>query len=246
LKVKGSNFMSDQVKACLEWIEASNKDELAEAIVERVAADLKASVEKQGRASILLSGGGTPQAAYQLLSKADLPWEKLQFSLSDERRVDDGHPASNAVMVWQKLLAQHPQAEWFPLWQTGWTSDDIAEIKARTAELQRPFDVTILGMGEDGHFASLFPNCEASQLSLEGKSDQLLCTTAPNEPQERISWSMNALIDSKVLILYVTGDRKKEIIEAAQQEGTAESKLPIGYFLRALKAQQKTLLIYWA
>ena len=77
--------MSDQVKACLEWIEASNKDELAEAIVERVAADLKASVEKQGRASILLSGGGTPQAAYQLLSKADLPWEKLQFSLSDER-----------------------------------------------------------------------------------------------------------------------------------------------------------------
>jgi 6-phosphogluconolactonase len=207
---------------------------------------LKSAASKQGRASILLSGGSTPQAAYQLLAGADLPWDQLQISLTDERRVDDGHEASNAVMIWQSFLAKHPQVEWFPLWQTGWSCGDLAEIKARTAEMQRPFDVVILGMGEDGHFASLFPGCEASIASLNGKSDRLLCTIAPNAPQERISWSMDALLEAKSLMLYVTGEKKRSILEAALKGGALESELPIGYFLRAIQREGKKLQIFWS
>lgn len=230
----------------LIWHSAADKDELAETVVESLTTMIARAVEKQGRSSVLLSGGSTPQIAYQLLAKADLPWDQLQVSLTDERRVNDGHPDSNAVMVWQKLLALHPQVQWFPLWQTGWTSDDIAEIKARTAELQRPFDVVLLGMGEDGHFASLFPGCAESQKSLQCESDQIVCTQAPNAPQERISWSMGSLLQAKHLLLYVTGKRKKEILEAAMQQGTAESKLPIGYLLHAIAAESKTLQIFWS
>ena len=229
-----------------DWVKASSKDELAELIVEQVVSSLKAAASKQGRASILLSGGSTPLPAYKLLANADLPWDQLQISLTDERRVDDGHEASNAVMIWQSFLAKHPQVEWFPLWQTGWSCTDVAEIKARTAEMQKPFDVVVLGMGEDGHFASLFPGCEASAASLNGKGDQLLCTIAPNAPQERISWSMDALVEAKSLILYVTGEKKRSIIEAASEEGTPESGLPIGYFLRAIQQAGKTITIFWS
>lgn len=232
--------------AQLKWVEAAAKGELAEAVVEQIVQSVTLSVEKQGRASMLLSGGGTPQDAYQLLAKTSLPWDQLQVSLTDERRVVDGHPASNAVMVWQRLLVQHPQVQWFPLWQTGWTPGSLAELKARTSEMQRPFDVTVLGMGEDGHFASLFPGCKASQSSLEGVADQLVCTQAPSEPKERISWSMDALLESKTLMLYITGERKKQIVQAALEEGTSESSLPIGYLLRAIAKQQKTLLVFWA
>lgn len=230
----------------VNWIKAQAKDELAEVIVEQIIHALKSAATKQGRASILLSGGSTPQPAYQRLASADLPWDKLQISLTDERRVDDGHPASNAVMVWQSFLAKHPQVEWFPLWQTGWSCADIAEIKSRTSEMQKPFDVVILGMGEDGHFASLFPGCDASTASLNGNSDRLLCTTAPNEPQERISWSMEALLEAKSLLLYVTGDKKKSILESALKDGTPESQLPIGFFLRASSKAGKQIHIFWS
>lgn len=230
----------------IQWHQAPEKESLAELVVGAICQALQAATQKQGRASLLLSGGSTPQLAYQLLSNATLPWDKLQISLTDERQVDDGHEASNAVMVWQRLLAKRPQVQWFPLWQTGWTCQDIAEIKARTAEMQTPFDVVLLGMGDDGHFASLFPNCSASAQALHGDSDRLLCTTAPNAPTARISWSLKALLDSKELMLYITGDRKKAIVQAAYQADSAESKLPIGYLVRALQAAGRPLKVYWS
>lgn len=241
-----STMEKTNIASLLKWTEAPEKNEIAEAVVEQVVLSVRQAVAKQGLASLLLSGGSTPQEAYRLMAQAQLPWDQLQVSLTDERRVVDGHPALNAVMVWQRLLASHPQVQWFPLWQTGWTSDSLSELKARTAEMQRPFDVTILGMGEDGHFASLFPNCAASQSALEGKSDQVVCTQAPAEPRDRISWSMNALLESKVLMLYITGDRKKQLLQAALEDGTPESKLPIGYLLRALPVHHKTLMVFWA
>ena len=112
--------------------------------------------------------------------------------------------------------------------------------------MQKPFDVVILGMGEDGHFASLFPGCDASTASLNGKSDRLLCTTAPNAPQERISWSMDALLESKSLMLYITGEKKRLIIGAAVKNQMPEFELPIGYFLRAIERQGKKLKIFWS
>jgi len=241
-----NDVILEETKIC-NWQTEVERDALAALVAEQIGKSLTGVIAAQNRASILLSGGSTPVRAYQLLAQQQLPWDRVQMSLTDERRVSDGHPDSNAVMIWQKLLVHRPQVEWYPLWQNGWQSEDLPEVVARVAELQRPFDIVLLGMGEDGHFASLFPGCDESERALQGDAAlPLVLTRSPNPPAQRISWSMQSLIEAKQLMLYITGKRKREIIERAQHADTAESKLPIAKFLSALKQRQLKLTIFWA
>ncbi len=211
---------------------------------------LHKAVSQQGAASLLVSGGGTPAPLYQLLSQSDLEWNKIHVALVDERWVEKEHAASNEALIEKSLLVNNAAASQF----TGMkTTDETAVNGCEITEnlyqlLPRPFNVTVLGMGNDGHTASLFPHAEGLTEALQ---EDNTCLTAPimatqsevtGENVERLSLSLHGLLQSERLILLLTGDAKMEVLNTAQADGPVED-MPV----RAILKQDKVPVdVYWA
>ncbi len=133
---------------------------LAEALAESVAEDLRAAALERGQATLVLSGGTTPELFLDALSRQLVPWSQVTITLTDERWVAVDDAASNENLIRTRLLVgDAAEARLVPLKTAAATPEEgAAEAESRLAALPRPFDVVVLGMGEDGHIASLFPN----------------------------------------------------------------------------------------
>jgi len=137
-------------------------EDWAERITADIANRLAASLERRKRASLLVSGGSTPAPIYARLQKEDLDWANIDIALVDERWVEPDHPASNARLI-HKTLKQGPAGlANFTGMKTSHSSPPLAleTVISRYNALAYPFDVVVLGMGNDGHTASLFPQAE--------------------------------------------------------------------------------------
>ena len=165
---------------------------------------LTAALAAKGSASLALAGGSTPAPVYRRLAQADLDWPKVTVILTDERKVAPDHPDSNARMLRQTLLTgPAAEAAFAPL-----TEPAVAGLT--------PFDGVLLGMGEDGHFASLFPGNRALAAGLSG--DALVVDVPAGEPappQPRSSLTLKALTGAASPLLLVTGAAKRAVLEAA-------------------------------
>ena len=146
-----------------------DQDSLLSTIAEEVAGRLSAAVEERGSASLVVSGGRTPEALFQRLSRAEIPWSKVTVTLADERWVPESDPDSNAALVKRTLLqGRAAEARFLPLYGGEETPEaGQAACEQRLEEIERPFDLVLLGMGEDGHTASLFPGAETLQAALD-------------------------------------------------------------------------------
>lgn len=220
----------------------SSREELAQALADVVAADLRNAIESRGVATLVVSGGSTPKPFFVALQQKPLEWSSLVVTVADERWVPADHDDSNEKLVREHLLKEG--ARFVSLYNgapTAISGEEKAEEDIRHMVL--PFDVTILGMGPDGHTASLFPHHERLEDALE--SSQRLCLgieNAPKPPPERITLTKHALLQSRRLMLHVTGADKKEVLEAAMKPGS-EAELPIRAFLHQ---DDIPLEIYWA
>ncbi len=204
-------------------------EQLNEAFADRIATLLSQGIEKNGRATLVVSGGRTPQAMFHSLSKKQLAWDKVDITLADERWVDESDPASNGAMVRKNLLINEAQQANFVALKTHHSDaqDAVGECTAQLATMKTPFDVLILGMGEDGHTASLFPCSEqiAQGLDLSSDADFIAVqpTTAPNQ---RMSLTLKALLNSENIFLHLTGQSKKDVLQQAL-DGDDELAMPI-------------------
>lgn len=195
--------------------------EAADALAGVVAADLGSALRQRGRVSLVVSGGRSPIAFFERLREAALDWSRVVVTLADERWVPPTHPDSNARLVTAHLLQGAAAAARFvPLWNGAPTpAAAIAERSAALGELPRPFDALVLGMGEDGHTASLFPGAAGLQAALDphGKA-RLVAIDPPAAPHPRLSLTLAALLDSRRIHLPLGGATKHAIYRRAKAE----------------------------
>jgi 6-phosphogluconolactonase len=218
--------------------------ELLEAVLVReILSALTQALAKQGRASLLFSGGTTPKALMNRLANMEFDWSVVHVGLVDDRMVATDNSASNMAMLKREFLDKISglKPTTYPL--VFYPEDDVDNMNAALTSARRlgKLDVVLLGMGTDGHFASLFPNDEASENGLkEGCGEALLYTVAPSAPQHRISFSWPQIKSAGQVFLHITGDEKLALLESRD---SVTDILPIDTLLQS---KEQDVEIYWA
>ncbi len=194
-------------------IVASSAGDLARQVAERMAAAIDLALAQRDRAQIALAGGETPKAAYVHLGQEHLPWNRVDVLLGDERWVDAADPASNARMLQETLLAQGPasQACFHPVPTDRATPAESAIAYGEllsTVCFGRPprFDLVLLGLGDDGHTASLFPGTAAPTVT------DLDVTIGEGKGLPRVTLSAPVLSAARQVIFLVSGAGKQQAL----------------------------------
>lgn len=224
------------------------REALVTALQEQCETALREAVEDRGEATFMVSGGSTPEVLYKSMSHLDLPWESIYVALVDERWVDADHARSNEAFV-ARSLVQHKAAATNLIGMKNTASsaqEGLDDCEAAYQQLAQPFDITILGMGPDGHTASWFPHAEGLQTALT--TTQLCAAVTAHqsdvtgEEVNRMTLSLHGVLQSKAMILLLTGQDKLDVFRKAQA-GDDVAEMPI----RALLQQdQLPLTLYWA
>jgi len=211
------------------------------AAAEAIADWLAAGLAEDDKASFIATGGNTPGEVYDLLSTLPLPWEHISVTLSDERWVAPDSPDSNERLLRERLLVgEAAAANLVPLWSVAEGPEEAAEAAEAAIAGLLPADVVLLGMGEDGHIASLFPGSPVLDDGLDPLGGSLVIAAPrgePAPPQDRLSLTLYALRQSYLIIVLIRGEAKRRVIE--QGEG-----LPIHALLDA--AGETPVRIIWS
>ncbi|MBK1697208.1 6-phosphogluconolactonase [Rhodovibrio salinarum] len=195
-----------------------DRDLLAAGLAERVARDLAAAIDARGRATLAVPGGETPGRFLRALAQADIAWMRVRVTLTDERWVPPEDARSNARLVRANLLhGPAAAAEFVPLYAPGLSPETGAERQSRELdERMLPLDVCVLGMGADGHTASLFPGAEQLQEALDPACLQsLVAVHAPGAGEPRVSLSAPVLCGAGQVYLLIQGTEKRAALDAA-------------------------------
>jgi 6-phosphogluconolactonase len=192
----------------------------------QIATALRSALAARATALMAVPGGRTPAALFRALRGAALDWDRVRVTLTDERWVAHDDPASNAALVRRELLADAAaHAVFVPLYNAAPTAAEGAASSWRAiAGTGLPFDAVVLGMGEDGHFASLFPESPGIVQALDpAAAPGCVAMRAPSAPAERLSLNLAALAGTRQLNLLVTGAGKLSLLEsvAASPRGSA-------------------------
>ncbi len=205
---------------------------VAQAAARQIVAAAAAAIAARGRFRLVLAGGGTPQAAYRLLGDAAQDWPHWEIYFGDERCLPPDHPERNSRMASDAWLARVPippaQVHVIPAELGAATA---AAAYAATLRGAGRFDLVLLGMGEDGHTASLFPGH-----ALDPAAVTVAVHDAPKPPPERVSLGLAALRATRAVLVLATGSGKRPAL-AAWQSG---ADLPIA---RACAGTPGTLLL---
>lgn len=218
---------------------------LAHALSGEIKVDLDEAIGARGSASLVVSGGRTPVRLFEQLREESLDWSKVWVTLADERWVETHTAQSNERLVRETLLTGRAAAAHFVgLKNPAATPEAGADWASRALKrVPRPFDVVVLGMGEDGHTASLFPGSMALARALDpSAAAACVAVNALAAPHARVSLNVAALLDARRIILHVEGEAKWQVYQRAKAPG-AQAELPV----RAILHQREVPVdVYWA
>jgi 6-phosphogluconolactonase len=223
-----------------------SREAWATAGADALAEALRAGLEERGQAAFAGAGGATPSPIYERLSGAALDWSHVTATLVDERWVGEDDPASNAGLL-RRMLLQGPagEADFLALAQPAPTVDRSALIAARMLDQRvARLDAILLGMGEDGHICSMFPESPTLKTLLDaGAKPTVLGVPAGRDgiapPQERLSMNLAWLKDARRVVLALTGSAKRAVFE--REAGGDPRRQPVA----ALIASGATLNVIW-
>lgn len=222
-------------------------DAMNHALAAEIASRLTAGVSRNGQASLVASGGTTPGDLYDVLSREGAPWAMVTVTLSDERWVDPSSPRSNEAMIRSRLLQHQAAAAGFVPLKTAAPHAEAGEKEAgaAVAAMPRPFDVMLLGMGNDMHTASLVPGSEGLARALDTADPVLLRAIHPPESTgmgERITLTLSAILDARWIVLLIRGDAKLKAYEQAM----AGRDVTAGPVRAVLQQQAAPVSVYWS
>lgn len=205
-----------------------NIEQLSQAFADFAATTLQNTLAHKPQATLVVPGGNTPRYYLPALAKCKLPWARITVTLSDERWVDVTDEQSNEHLAKQHLMNHLSATTRFVGLKTRHDNPfaAIKEIHQRLDKLSLPVSLTVLGLGEDGHIASLFPGMNPDLLSRH----HCIAVAPPIAPSPRISLSLAMLAASEQIALVVTGETKRRLLD--QLSENPDSKLPIVWLLQ--------------
>jgi len=244
-------------KAGVRWREAVDKDALAADLARFITVALQHDIDTSGRASLVVSGGSTPAPVFHQLSQTPIDWQRVTVTLADERWVAPGHADSNESLVRDTLLKDAAaEAGFVSLYRADRSATDaVKSVSFDVDAMHKPFTVSILGMGNDGHTASLFPDAPAAQLSagmMLNSAESIAVLTPPSVSQTRITLTRAALLNSTHRILHITGNAKERVLADALAESATDSKIPGEYseglkpIVGLLTSQPQAARVFWS
>ncbi len=218
---------------------AKNTDEQAQMLAGRVAKALNARLANAELASLALSGGRSPEPFLRALDMLPIDWSRIRITLVDERWVPESHAQSNAGMLKRCLPNALRQAQWYGLYQAAGSGfslvhperDPQRDAAAASDYLDAwlPLDVVVLGMGDDGHCASLFPGQPGLRKRLENTSTPICEAVAGPQGMPRLTLTGSALRTAAVQLLCISGaDKYQRLCEAFDGPAT---RWPVAAFL---------------
>ena len=228
-----------------EWWEYDSVDEMADAVAGDIGFIVESAVDARNASLIALPGGETPQPIFQTLAARKLPWKQVTIIPTDERLVPMDDERSNVRGIAKAFLPNGARV--IPI------AADIADYRlagnsadARLQDLPWPPDLVWLGMGEDGHTASLFAGPDL-QNALDAPKARRAVGVMPDPmpsdaPVPRVTLTRAAILSARTMLITITGDAKRELLERAIEDGQS-SKLPIG---RLLAEAEQPIDIHWA
>ncbi|HET9511989.1 MAG TPA: 6-phosphogluconolactonase [Sphingomonas sp.] len=230
----------------IEWWDYDDAAEMADAVAGDIGFIIESAIDARGAAVIALAGGKTPLPIYEKLAKAKIDWKRVTIIPGDERIVPLGDALSNVTAIGKAFLPKGARV--IPL-VSATAPDYKAAGRAADALLQDlhwPLDLVLLGVGGDGHAASIFPGPDFDE-ALNGPKERRALGVMPDPlppeaPVARVTLSKAALTTARAMMIAVTGDAKRQVIENAVKEGQS-SPYPIG---RILADVELPVDIHWA
>lgn len=230
----------------IEWWDYDDADEMAAAVAGDVQFIIESAIDARGAAVIALAGGKTPLPIYEKLARAKLDWKRVTIVPGDDRLVPLGDPLSNVTAIGKVFIPRGARV--IPL-----ISATVADYKAagRAADailqdLHWPLDLCLLGVGGDGHAASIFPGPDFDE-ALNGPKERRALGVMPDPlppeaPVARVTLSKAAIVSARALMIAITGQAKRDVLEQAIEQG-ASSNYPVG---RILADVELPLDIHWS
>lgn len=211
-------------------VAAPTAADVAREAAARIGKAIKEAVRVRGRASIALSGGETPRATYEALAKEDgIPWDKVDVFFVDERAVPPEHPRSNFKLAREALLdrARVPENKRHRMHGESKDLDQAAREYAQELETvlggsTPQLDVLVLGVGDDGHTASLFPGEDTVDI----KDKRVIAVPAKGEREARLTLTAPTIVDGRALFVIVTGAKKTAALESIWSLSGSRKEVP--------------------
>ena len=216
-----------------------NKKDLESTLLLKISICISDAIKKYGDARFLLSGGSTPMNLYSLLSEETIEWEKVKIGLVDERFVPIENLFNNETQIKNNLLKN--SAKFATIFGMVYNyENEMLNLKMVNQQYKTFFeriDFTILGMGEDGHTASLFPGDKESEELMNTSNIGIFSTKSPSFPYNRITCSKELIAKSNYIALFINGETKFNVLKNSK-----ETQVPISYFVK----NSKNMEIYYS
>ena len=216
-----------------------NKKDLESTLLLKISICISDAIKKYGDARFLLSGGSTPMNLYSLLSEETIEWEKVKIGLVDERFVPIENLFNNETQIKNNLLKN--SAKFATIFGMVYNyENEMLNLKMVNQQYKTFFeriDFTILGMGEDGHTASLFPGDKESEELMNTSNIGIFSTKSPSFPYNRITCSKELIANSNYIALFINGETKFNVLKNSK-----ETQVPISYFVK----NSKNMEIYYS
>lgn len=230
----------------IEWWEYDEAAEMADAVAGDIQFVIESAIDARGAAVIALAGGKTPIPIYEKLVKAKLDWKRVTIVPTDERVVPLGDALSNVTMIAKAFIPKGARV--MPIVPTA-NADYKAAGRSADAlmqDLHWPLDLCLLGVGGDGHTASIFPGPDFDE-ALSGPRERRALGVMPDPlppeaPVARVTLSREGIVTARALMIAISGADKRRVLEAAIEQGPS-SRYPIG---RVLADAELPVDIHWS